>query len=135
MSGRFSRTIYVGNLPADIRESEIEDIFYKVRVAYCGRSVCQCDVQMMASSCNSAYRVTLYFIHDSDRQWENVSELHKSDLRFSVFVMTCDFGFHISLIDLLSVFTFYSGFEYMVSNNPHMSSVVFGRSRIYSYKM
>ena len=30
MSGRFSRTIYVGNLPADIRESEIEDLFYKV---------------------------------------------------------------------------------------------------------
>ncbi|KAJ6760425.1 SERINE/ARGININE-RICH SPLICING FACTOR SR34A [Salix purpurea] len=29
MSGRFSRTIYVGNLPADIRESEIEDLFYK----------------------------------------------------------------------------------------------------------
>ncbi|KAL2477850.1 Serine/arginine-rich splicing factor SR34A [Forsythia ovata] len=29
MSGRFSRTIYVGNLPADIRESEVEDIFYK----------------------------------------------------------------------------------------------------------
>lgn len=33
MSGRFSRTIYVGNLPADIRESEIEDLFYKVCVA------------------------------------------------------------------------------------------------------
>lgn len=30
MSGRFSRTIYVGNLPSDIRESEIEDLFYKV---------------------------------------------------------------------------------------------------------
>jgi len=30
MSGRFSRTIYVGNLPADIRESKIEDLFYKV---------------------------------------------------------------------------------------------------------
>ncbi|KAI3471260.1 hypothetical protein Pfo_027923 [Paulownia fortunei] len=29
MSGRFSRTIYVGNLPADIRESEVEDLFYK----------------------------------------------------------------------------------------------------------
>ncbi|XP_075502886.1 serine/arginine-rich splicing factor SR34A-like [Primulina tabacum] len=29
MSGRYSRMIYVGNLPADIRESEIEDIFYK----------------------------------------------------------------------------------------------------------
>ncbi|EPS60498.1 hypothetical protein M569_14305, partial [Genlisea aurea] len=29
MSDRFSRTIYVGNLPADIRESEIEDLFYK----------------------------------------------------------------------------------------------------------
>jgi hypothetical protein len=30
MSSRFSRTIYVGNLPSDIRESEIEDLFYKV---------------------------------------------------------------------------------------------------------
>ena len=30
MSGRFSRTIYVGNLPSDIREWEIEDLFYKV---------------------------------------------------------------------------------------------------------
>ncbi|KAK9082448.1 hypothetical protein Scep_005954 [Stephania cephalantha] len=29
MSGRLSRTIYVGNLPSDIRESEIEDLFYK----------------------------------------------------------------------------------------------------------
>ncbi|XP_016444025.1 serine/arginine-rich splicing factor SR34A [Nicotiana tabacum] len=29
MSGRFSRTIYVGNLPADIKESEVEDLFYK----------------------------------------------------------------------------------------------------------
>ncbi|XP_052207525.1 serine/arginine-rich splicing factor SR34A-like [Diospyros lotus] len=29
MSGRFSRTIYVGNLPADIREREVEDLFYK----------------------------------------------------------------------------------------------------------
>lgn len=30
MSSRFSRTIYVGNLPLDIRESEIDDLFYKV---------------------------------------------------------------------------------------------------------
>ncbi|XP_038686320.1 serine/arginine-rich splicing factor SR34A [Tripterygium wilfordii] len=29
MSGRFSRTIYVGNLPLDIREREVEDLFYK----------------------------------------------------------------------------------------------------------
>lgn len=34
MSGRFSRTIYVGNLPADIRESEVEDLFYKVWFSY-----------------------------------------------------------------------------------------------------
>ncbi|CAA0834672.1 Serine/arginine-rich splicing factor SR30 [Striga hermonthica] len=27
--GRSSRTIYVGNLPSDIRESEVEDLFYK----------------------------------------------------------------------------------------------------------
>jgi splicing factor, arginine/serine-rich 1 len=31
MSGRrWSRTIYVGNLPGDIREREVEDLFYKV---------------------------------------------------------------------------------------------------------
>ncbi|KAL5218625.1 hypothetical protein ABZP36_019309 [Zizania latifolia] len=29
MSRRWSRTIYVGNLPGDIREREVEDIFYK----------------------------------------------------------------------------------------------------------
>ncbi|XP_010503602.1 PREDICTED: serine/arginine-rich splicing factor SR34A-like isoform X2 [Camelina sativa] len=29
MSGRFSRSIYVGNLPGDIREHEIDDLFYK----------------------------------------------------------------------------------------------------------
>ncbi|KAL6984207.1 hypothetical protein U1Q18_017584 [Sarracenia purpurea var. burkii] len=29
MSGRFSRTIYVGNLPADTMEWEVEDLFYK----------------------------------------------------------------------------------------------------------
>ncbi|XP_043687759.1 serine/arginine-rich splicing factor SR34A-like isoform X2 [Telopea speciosissima] len=29
MSGRSTRTIYVGNLPSDIREWEIEDLFYK----------------------------------------------------------------------------------------------------------
>uniref|UniRef100_A0A453I4B8 RRM domain-containing protein n=1 Tax=Aegilops tauschii subsp. strangulata TaxID=200361 RepID=A0A453I4B8_AEGTS len=30
MSRRWSRTIYVGNLPGDIREREVEDLFYKV---------------------------------------------------------------------------------------------------------
>ncbi|KAF3788275.1 Granule-bound starch synthase 1 [Nymphaea thermarum] len=30
MTGRSARTIYVGNLPGDIREWEIEDLFYKV---------------------------------------------------------------------------------------------------------
>ncbi|KAG0472742.1 hypothetical protein HPP92_014166 [Vanilla planifolia] len=29
MSGRSGRTIYVGNLPADIRHREVEDLFYK----------------------------------------------------------------------------------------------------------
>ncbi|KAG7023985.1 Serine/arginine-rich splicing factor SR30, partial [Cucurbita argyrosperma subsp. argyrosperma] len=29
MSSRNSRTIYVGNLPGDIRLSEVEDLFYK----------------------------------------------------------------------------------------------------------
>lgn len=32
MSRRWSRTIYVGNLPGDIREKEVEDLFYKVRI-------------------------------------------------------------------------------------------------------
>jgi arginine/serine-rich splicing factor 1/9 len=31
MTRRNSCTIYVGNLPEDIREREIEDLFYKVR--------------------------------------------------------------------------------------------------------
>lgn len=30
MSSRSSRTVYVGNLPGDIREREVEDLFYKV---------------------------------------------------------------------------------------------------------
>ena len=34
MSDRSSRSIYVGNLPGDIRESEIEDLFYKVGSRY-----------------------------------------------------------------------------------------------------
>ncbi|XP_057497034.1 serine/arginine-rich splicing factor SR30-like isoform X1 [Actinidia eriantha] len=29
MSSRLSRTVYVGNLPGDIRESEVEDLFHK----------------------------------------------------------------------------------------------------------
>ncbi|KAH7692503.1 splicing factor arginine/serine-rich 1/9 protein [Dioscorea alata] len=29
MSGRLSHTIYVGNLPLDVRESEVEDLFHK----------------------------------------------------------------------------------------------------------
>lgn len=29
MSGRYSRMIYVGNLPSDVKEREIEDLFYK----------------------------------------------------------------------------------------------------------
>ncbi|KAF5455251.1 hypothetical protein F2P56_024850 [Juglans regia] len=35
MSSRASRTLYVGNLPADIREREVEDLFYKYgRIAH-----------------------------------------------------------------------------------------------------
>ena len=34
MSRRNSRTIYVGNLPGDIREREVEDLFYKVGVIF-----------------------------------------------------------------------------------------------------
>jgi len=32
MSRRSSQTIYVGNLPGDIRLREVEDLFYKVRI-------------------------------------------------------------------------------------------------------
>ncbi|KAI5005865.1 hypothetical protein ZWY2020_033108 [Hordeum vulgare] len=32
MSRCWSRTIYVGNLPGDIREREVEDLFYKVGI-------------------------------------------------------------------------------------------------------
>lgn len=34
MSSRASRTLYVGNLPGDIREREVEDLFYKVMVCF-----------------------------------------------------------------------------------------------------
>ncbi|GER24735.1 serine/arginine-rich splicing factor 9 [Striga asiatica] len=34
---RSSRTLYVGNLPGDIREREVEDLFYKVELAHGGR--------------------------------------------------------------------------------------------------
>ena len=30
MSSRANRTVYVGNLPGDIREREVEDLFHKV---------------------------------------------------------------------------------------------------------
>ncbi|XP_057778126.1 serine/arginine-rich splicing factor SR30-like isoform X2 [Salvia miltiorrhiza] len=45
--GRSSRTIYVGNLPGDIRESEIEDLFYKY-----GRVV---DIDLKTPSRSPAY--------------------------------------------------------------------------------
>lgn len=35
MSSRASRTLYVGNLPGDIREREVEDLFYKVISSVC----------------------------------------------------------------------------------------------------
>lgn len=34
MSSRSSRTIYVGNLPGDIREREVEDLFSKVNQSF-----------------------------------------------------------------------------------------------------
>lgn len=33
MSGKSSRTLYVGNLPGDIRLREVEDLFYKVLIS------------------------------------------------------------------------------------------------------
>ena len=35
MSSRASRTLYVGNLPGDIREREVEDLFHKVISSVC----------------------------------------------------------------------------------------------------
>ncbi|KAL3651264.1 Serine/arginine-rich splicing factor sr34a [Castilleja foliolosa] len=55
MSSRFSRTIYVGNLPADIRESEIEDVFYKygrildIELKIPPRPPCYCFVEFESS--------------------------------------------------------------------------------------
>ncbi|KAF4398853.1 hypothetical protein G4B88_023447, partial [Cannabis sativa] len=55
MSGRFSRTIYVGNLPSDIREWEIEDLFYKygrivdVELKIPPRPPCYCFVEFESS--------------------------------------------------------------------------------------
>ncbi|KAL6527011.1 Serine/arginine-rich splicing factor sr34a [Orobanche gracilis] len=53
--GRFLRTIYVGNLPADIRESEIEDVFYKygrildIELKVPPRPPCYCFVEFESS--------------------------------------------------------------------------------------
>jgi len=41
MSGRSSRTIYVGNLPGDIRLREVEDLFYKVWLLIQLRYICE----------------------------------------------------------------------------------------------
>ncbi|OWM79676.1 hypothetical protein CDL15_Pgr023088 [Punica granatum] len=55
MSGRFSRTIYVGNLPADIREVEIEELFYKygrildIELKIPPRPPCYCFVEFESS--------------------------------------------------------------------------------------
>jgi len=42
MSGRANRTIYVGNLPLDIREYEVEDLFYKVRITFSNINNSEC---------------------------------------------------------------------------------------------
>ncbi|CAK9141585.1 unnamed protein product [Ilex paraguariensis] len=47
MSGRFSRTIYVGNLPSDTREWEVEDLFYKYR--------CILDIELKIPTCPPCY--------------------------------------------------------------------------------
>uniref|UniRef100_A0A803MUV3 RRM domain-containing protein n=1 Tax=Chenopodium quinoa TaxID=63459 RepID=A0A803MUV3_CHEQI len=55
MSSRFSRTIYVGNLPSDIKEHEIEDLFYKygrildVELKVPPRPPCFCFVEFESS--------------------------------------------------------------------------------------
>lgn len=55
MSGRFSRSIYVGNLPADIKEVEVEDLFYKygrildIELKIPPRPPCYCFVEFESS--------------------------------------------------------------------------------------
>uniref|UniRef100_A0A3Q7FMJ1 RRM domain-containing protein n=1 Tax=Solanum lycopersicum TaxID=4081 RepID=A0A3Q7FMJ1_SOLLC len=55
MSGRFSRSIYVGNLPADIKELEVEDLFYKygrildIELKIPPRPPCYCFVEFESS--------------------------------------------------------------------------------------
>ncbi|XP_057522621.1 serine/arginine-rich splicing factor SR34A isoform X2 [Amaranthus tricolor] len=55
MSSRFSRTIYVGNLPADIKEHEVEDLFYKygrildIELKLPPRPPCYCFVEFESS--------------------------------------------------------------------------------------
>lgn len=55
MSGRFSRTIYVGNLPLDIKEREVEDLFYKygrivdIELKVPPRPPCYCFVEFESS--------------------------------------------------------------------------------------
>ena len=39
MISRSRRTLYVGNLPGDIREREVEDLFYKVFLGFAFDSV------------------------------------------------------------------------------------------------
>lgn len=39
---RSSRTLYVGNLPGDIREREVEDLFYKVNCLALALTECIC---------------------------------------------------------------------------------------------
>ncbi|CAH8362535.1 unnamed protein product, partial [Eruca vesicaria subsp. sativa] len=63
MSGRFSRSIYVGNLPGDIRESEIEDLFYKY-----GRIV---DIELKVPPrppCYCFVEACLFFEHPRDAE-------------------------------------------------------------------
>lgn len=69
MSGRFSRTIYVGNLPSDIRESEIEDLFYKVGfviflygILWCIQCIIFCACSVGLASQNSLYLNLTYYL-------------------------------------------------------------------------
>jgi RNA recognition motif-containing protein len=57
MSRRWSRTIYVGNLPGDIREREVEDLFYKVGNFF--NCLIPCYPIIISKECNPSYRIRL----------------------------------------------------------------------------
>lgn len=59
MSRRWSRTIYVGNLPGDIREREVEDLFYKVGDLFFSLFC----VDSVSRNCQAIFYATCYSVY------------------------------------------------------------------------